>query len=138
MLAAFVPALPLFTQPHFSVPEAAVTNEEIALRWVHMELTATYGWQVRSPDRGVTLRSPNFWKDFRVRLVQDKKVIRPLAQRGEPAYSIASAGTSSVLIGADVELEYDPEDVQSAPVTVVVKTPEGQKIKATFDLAKLR
>jgi hypothetical protein len=127
--------------PNLLAPDAQqeFCGKPISLRiQVHIDLTPTYGWQIRSPDGGVTLRGSDFWKDFNVRLIQDKTAIRPLEQRGEPVYSFASERTSSVLIGADIELEYDPKDVQSAPATVAVKTPEGQKIKATFDLAKLR
>ncbi len=36
MLAVLIARLPLFTQPHFSFPQGAAANEEIALRWVHI------------------------------------------------------------------------------------------------------
>ncbi len=127
--------------PNLLAPDAQQEfyGKPIALRiQVHIDLTPTYGWQIRSPDGGVTLRSSDFWKNFDVLLVQHKIAIQPVGKSGEPDYSIASEETSAVLIGADIELEFDPKDVQSAPATVIVKTPEGQKIKATFDLAKLR
>jgi uncharacterized membrane protein len=36
MLHASVAALSLFVEPHVSFPQGAVTNEEIALRWLHI------------------------------------------------------------------------------------------------------
>jgi uncharacterized membrane protein len=36
MLAVLIVRSPLFIQPHFSFPQGAAANEEIALRWVHI------------------------------------------------------------------------------------------------------
>lgn len=104
---------------------------------VRIDLTPSYGWQVRSPDGGVRLRNANFWRKFKVELVQ-RKPVQPLSEYGEPDYSFATEGSSSVLTGADIEVEYDPAEVRSAPVTVVVQAPDGQQIEATFNLANLR
>jgi hypothetical protein len=104
---------------------------------VRIDLTPTYGWQVRSADGGVRLRNANFWQKFKVQLIQ-RKAVQPVAERGEPDYSFATEGSSSVLTGADIEMEYDPADVRSAPATVVVQAPDGQQVQATFNLANLR
>jgi hypothetical protein len=104
---------------------------------VRIDLTPTYGWQVQSSAGSLVLRSPDFWRDFDIRLIQ-RKTIPPVAEHGTPDYSFAGDGSSSVLVGADVELEYDPAAVRSAPATVVVDTPDGQQIEAAFDLANLR
>lgn len=114
-------------------------GKPIALRIrVHIDLTPTYGFQVRSPNRGLTLRSTDFWKDFSVRLVQRGNAIQPLAARGAPDYAFAGEGSSSVLVGADINVQYDPARVRSAPATIVVDTPDGQQIAARFDLSTLR
>jgi len=106
---------------------------------VRIDLTPTYGWQARSPGRGVRLRNPNFWRKFNVQLIQGQGVVvQPVAERGEPDYSFATEGSSSVLMGADIEMEYDPADVRSAPATVIVQAPDGQQVEATFNLANLR
>ncbi|HVB88307.1 MAG TPA: hypothetical protein VNK23_16720 [Candidatus Dormibacteraeota bacterium] len=105
---------------------------------VRIDLTPTYGWQVRSHDGGVRLRNPNFWRKFSVQVIQGKDTLQPVGERGEPDYSFATDGSSSVLMGADIEMEYDPADVRSAPVTVVVQAPDGQQMEATFNLANLR
>jgi hypothetical protein len=114
-------------------------RKPIALRVrVHISLTPTYGFQVRSPDGGMTLRSPDFWRDFKVRLIQRGNMIQPLAARGAPDYAFAGEGSSSVLVGADINVQYDPARVRSGPATIVVDAPDGQQITATFDLSSLR
>ncbi len=127
--------------PNLLAPDAQQKffGTPIALRIrVHIDLTPTYGWQIRSRSGGVALRGTNFWKDFDVRLIQRRTTVRPLAERGQPDYAFATAGTSSVLVGADINMQYYPSEVRSGPATVVVNTPDGQQITATFDLSKVR
>lgn len=127
--------------PNLHAPDAQQKfyGKPIALRiHVHIDLTPTYGWQTRAHNGGVALRSADFWRDFAVRLIQRRTVIQPLAQRGEPDYAFATEGSSSVLVGADIDVQYDPSEVRSGPATVVVSTPDGQQIAANFDLSKLR
>ncbi|MDE3108830.1 MAG: hypothetical protein KGL02_02710 [Acidobacteriota bacterium] len=114
-------------------------GKPIAIRIrVHIDLTPTYSWQVRSPHGGVALRREDFWRDFTVRLIQRTQTIQPLNETGEPIYSFAGRGEMSVLVGADIDVQYDPEQVRSGPATVVVNTPDGQQISANFDLSKVR
>lgn len=127
--------------PNLLAPDAQQKfgGKPIALRIrVHIDLTPTYGWQVRSRNGGVALRNTNFWRDFNVRLIQRAATIRPVAERGQPDYAFATTGSSSVLVGADINMQYDPSEVRSVPATVVVNTPDGQQITATFDLSKVR
>lgn len=127
--------------PNLLAPDAQrqFYGKPIALRIrVHIELTPTYGWQVRSRNGGVALRSPDFWKDFSVQLIQRGNTIQSIAARGEPDYALATGGSSSVLVGADIDVQYDPAHVRSAPATIAVTAPDGQQVSATFDLSKLR
>ena len=125
----------------FYAPDAVQQfyGKPIAVRVrVRINLTPSYGWQVHSRNGGVRLRSPNFWRKFSVQLIHGNRVLPPAARRGQPDYSFATGGSSSVLTGADIEMEYDPAEVRSAPATVVVQEPDGRKIEATFNLANLR
>jgi hypothetical protein len=127
--------------PNLRAPDAQQKfyGRRIALRVrVHIDLTPTYGWQVRSKNGGFALRSPDFWREFDVRLIQRRRTIQPLAKYGAPDYAFATEGASSVLVGADINLQYDPADVRSAPATIVVSAPDGQQIVATFDLSAIR
>lgn len=114
-------------------------GKRIAIRIrVHIDFTPSYGWQMRSPNGGVTLRPADFWRDFNVRLIQHRREIQPLEASGEPNYSFGGEGASSVLVGADIDVQYDPARVRSGPATVLVDTPDGQQIRANFDFSKLR
>jgi hypothetical protein len=127
--------------PNLLAPDAQKKffGKPLALRIrVHIELTPTYGWQVRSPDSGVKLRRSDFWRDFTVRLIQRRETIQPLVARGVPNDAFAAEGSSSVLGGADINVQYDPSEVRSAPATVVVDGPDGLQLTADFDLSKLR
>lgn len=114
-------------------------GKAIALRIrVHIALTPTYGFQRRSQHGGMALRGPDFWRDFRVQLIQRGNAIRAIAARGAPDYAFAGEGSASVLVGADIDVQYDPARVRSGPATIVVNAPDGQRITAAFDLSKLR
>jgi hypothetical protein len=114
-------------------------GKPIALRvLVHIGLTPSCGWQVRSKHGGVALRNTNFWRDFTVRLIQHGATIQPIGERGTPDYAFAAAGSASVLVGADIDVQYDPSEVRSAPATVLVSAPGEQQAQATFALANLR
>ena len=111
---------------------------------VRIELTPTYGEVGSSPPtkdsgakRGVTLRPEDFWKDFQFRLSQGGETIEPLNIYGEPIFSL-SRGGSGGLAGAQVWVEYDARDVGSSEAVAEVVAPDGLKIAAKFDLAKLR
>ena len=80
---------------------------------------------------------PDFWNDFKVKFIQDNKEIPARNTRGGPLYAYADFGTPYVT-GARIELEYDPEKIESDPVDIDVLTPDGQKVEATFDLGRLR
>jgi hypothetical protein len=79
---------------------------------------------------------PDFWDDFKVQLIQRDKVIGPKRVRGGPLFLYI--GETPSVVGARLELSYDPATIESAPATVEVLTPDGQKVGATFDLGKLR
>ncbi|MGA8871690.1 MAG: hypothetical protein WA434_09140 [Candidatus Acidiferrales bacterium] len=79
---------------------------------------------------------PDFWKDFKIQLTQDREVEAQSA-KGGPIYSDYAIDEYG-LAGAVVELEYDPAKIDSAtPATVDVLTPDGQDVQTTFDLAQL-
>lgn len=102
---------------------------------VQIDLTDSYGTIVSSNSHGARLRLPDFWHEFTIRLIEGKE-IRPQKVRGNPNYFYGTSGGD--LTGAEVDLEYDAARIQTAPVTVEVATPDGQDVKATFDLGTLR
>jgi hypothetical protein len=87
----------------------------------------------------IPLAYPDFWDDFKVRLIQDKE-IRPKSVRGAPIYPILTDvdGPPPLPIGGTIELEYDPAKIDTADATVEVITPDGQDIQVPFPLSQLR
>jgi hypothetical protein len=106
--------------------------------FVEIDFTASYPdpAQFSTYVNGAVL-VPDFWKDFKIQLTQDRKV-EAQSVRGGPIYSDYPIDQYG-LVGAEVELEYDPAKIDpSTPATVDVVTPDGQDVQTTFDLAELR
>jgi len=76
----------------------------------------------------------DFWNDFDIHLVQGSEV-SPIGVHGTP---ILSDLTISGYIGAVVVADYNPQDIQSGPATVVVTGPDGARAETSFDLSDLR
>jgi hypothetical protein len=122
---------------NYYAPDAALEFEgKPAVFRVHVEidLTESYGPLLPSISKGARLRSGDFWRDFNIRLVQDKE-IHARTIHGTPIYL---EGDGSILKGAEVDLEYDAAKIKSDDATVEVLTPDGQDVKASFDLGALR
>lgn len=96
----------------------------------------------------VFVREPDFWREFNYRFEQAGDVT-PVLLRGEAFYVCPDSAAnlpvyrpvgdaSCRLEGADVTLVFDTEKIASRPARVIVETPDGQRVEAEFDLAKLR
>ncbi len=122
---------------NYYAPDAAQEYEgKPGIFRVHVEidLTDSYGVQVPSMSSGVRLRTGDFWRDFKIRLIQGKE-IHARSVHGTPLYT---GGDSAILSGAEVDLEYDAAKIKSDHAIVDVITPDGQDVKADFDLGTLR
>jgi hypothetical protein len=100
---------------------------------VEIDLTESYGALVSSEDGVAHLRSPDFWRDFKIRLIQGKEIYARTVN-GNPLYSYGD----EVLTGAEVDLEYDAAKIKSDDATIEVVAPDGDDVMANFDLATLR
>jgi hypothetical protein len=101
---------------------------------VEIDLTDSYGALFSSTDGVAHLRSPDFWRDFKIRLIQGKEI----HARTVNGYPIYLRGDGAVLSGAKVDLEYDAAKIKSDDATVEVLMPDAQEVKASFDLGALR
>lgn len=104
---------------------------------VRIDLTPTYPAQTSDTSRGkggIRLRPANFWRDFTFRVMQGKPVT-PRSVTGQPLYL---PGFGSSMTGAEVCLEFDAEQIASGPLRIEIMTPDGQRVAARFDLARLR
>ena len=113
---------------------------------IHIEFTPTYN-QIDAQrsssnaagEKGITLRTDDFWQDFRFGIKQKQDWIEPRSTHGEPQYALADGyGASGGLIGAWVWVEYDARNVPSEDTEVHVLTPDGQDVSVKFDLDKLK
>jgi hypothetical protein len=109
----------------------------------HIEFTPSYGYIESSRDRadlaaekGISVRSEDFWQAFNTGLSQNDQWIEPLSRDGEPIYSRSEDGGS--MIGAYIWLTFDAHDVSSEDAVAEIFTPDGQHVTTTFDLAGLR
>ena len=109
----------------------------------HIEFTPSYGYIESDRDRGdlaaekgISLRSADFWQAFNTGLSQNDQWIEPLSRDGEPIFSHSSE--SSEMIGAYIWVTYDAHDVSSDEVIAEIFTPDGQHVTSTFDLSTLR
>ena len=72
---------------------------------------------------------------FHVQLWQKDRLIEPLDIPGIPVFRGYTIGDA--YYGFDVVLHYDGEEIDTDNAEVIVLTPDGQRIVAEFDLAKL-
>lgn len=106
---------------------------------VRIEFTATYSAvqnvksdKSRSGGDAFTLRPEDFWHDFKFELFQDERLIAPRSLHGTPVYDKGG------FRGAEVWLEYDPDQLASETTSVEVVTPDDDHVSAKFDLSDLR
>jgi hypothetical protein len=112
---------------------------------VHVKFyfTSTYMPLPVTPTEGIPLNTPgypDFWNDFKVRLMQDKEV-RPKSSAGAalfPLWGSDGNGPPPSPIGGRIDMEYDPEKIDTADATVEVITPDGQDIIVPFELSRLQ
>ncbi len=109
----------------------------------HIEFTPSYGYIESDRDRadlaaekGISLRSADFWQAFNTGLSQNDQWIEPLSRQGEPIYSHSE--DSGQMIGAYIWVTYDAHDVSSDEAIAEIFTPDGQHVTSTFDLSTLR
>lgn len=97
---------------------------------LEVDLAPTY------PDpKAVTALPTDFWQDFQVYLRQ-RGEISPRSVHGQPIYNedtLLGFTSATTRLDSDVK-RIDP----AAPATIEVDTPDGQRVRTTFDLARLR
>lgn len=89
--------------------------------------------------QGVVLTVPETWRDYEVGVTQESKRIVPTKTTAalmlsDYTPSVAGAG----IVGVIVTLNFNPEEVDSAPMDISVNAPDGTQVEASFDLARLR
>lgn len=87
---------------------------------VQIQLTDTYGSVIPNPTGQTTgtpwdsiYRPSDFWRDFQIQVISDKKVLSPIVYTGEPNYICGDSemqaialGEYCTLTGATIQLEF--------------------------------
>jgi hypothetical protein len=110
---------------------------------VEIQLTDTYPAFLPNPIGQTTgtpwdyiARPSNFWQDFQVQVISDKKTLPPLKYSGEPDYVCGDGGCS--LVGATVQLEFLADAFAPGDATIEIDPPEGDQVAVDFDLSSFR
>lgn len=98
---------------------------------VEIYLTTTYSALV-TRGREVRVGPSDFWRNFKIMAIQDHREIHSQKLQGHAVYGEAT------LMGATVEVEYKPEEIEATRITIEVLAPDGDQTQTTFDLATLR
>lgn len=119
---------------------------------IQIQLTETYAAMVPNPT-GQTSGTPwdyiqrpsDFWRDFDIRVVSDRKVLSPFIYTGEPSYICGDSdvqglalGEYCTLMGATVHLEFLAASFTGDSAAIRITPPEGEPLKVEFNLTSLR
>jgi hypothetical protein len=110
---------------------------------VEIQLTDTYPAFIPNPSGQTTgtpwdytARPSNFWQDFQIQVISDKKTLVPFKYSGEPDYVCGDGGCS--LVGATVQLEFLADAFAPGDATIQIDPPEGDQVAVDFDLSSFR
>lgn len=131
----------------YSAQQAQIDHDkapEIVRVVVQIWFTGTYGAYIVQPadshtpgPRGFLPRSPDFWHDFRVRVLQADQMLLPQNASGEPQWN-CGGDSGCELAGATLTFNYPATAFTSGAVTIQVTPPEGDPVLVDFDPASLR
>ena len=121
-------------------------QQEVVRIVIQIQLTETYGALIPAPTgsssgspTGFIQRSPDFWKDFDVQVLDKDRALIPLSSTGDSVYSCGSDGVC-ILSGATLQFDFPASAFKSDSPTVQVTPPEGEgdPVSVDFDLTRLR
>ena len=105
-------------------------------------LTESYGAFVterapaRSSSPGYRLRSPDFWRDFRVQVFQRNEAMEADEFTGQPNYFCTKSACT--LSGATLWLDFPADAFDADSVSIEIAPPVGDPVAVDFDLTHLR
>jgi hypothetical protein len=118
-------------------------NPEVVRVAVQIDLTASYGpflsgRRGTDPDslKGISMRTSDFWRDFRLRTFQKDELVIPASANGVPQFLCSDAGCQ--LSGALLTFEYPAASFTDTSATIQIDPPEGDPVVVDFDLTSFR
>lgn len=87
-----------------------------------------------TPTRMLPSADEDIWREITIR-VSDAKELKSKKK----SLNLVYPGDDAIGFDyADMELQFDAKDIDSAPITIEVFSLDGQRVEAKFDLAKLK
>lgn len=87
---------------------------------------------------GLLFRSGDFWRYFKVKVMQNDKEIVPQSVQDWPLYPYEDEYSSGQSTGEQVQLDFEPEKIDASDLTIEIDKPNDQQVTTAFDLARLK
>ena len=120
---------------HLKTPEVVRVTVQIFLTDSYAAYSAAMGSDSHSA-KGVFVRPPDFWRDFRLRVFQKDQLVIPTGAKGEPQFRCDDS--SCILSGATLTFEYPAAAFTETFATIQIDPPEGDPVVVDFDLTSFR
>jgi hypothetical protein len=121
---------------HLKTPEAVRVTVQIFLTESYSAYSAIVEGSDSHLPKGVFLRPPDFWRDFRLRVFQKDEMVIPTTASGHPLFQCNDGGC--ILSGATLTFEYPAASFTGNTATVEIDPPEGDPVVVDFDLTAFR
>jgi len=121
---------------HRHMVETVQVNVEIQLTDMYPAFIPNPTGQTTGTPWDYIARPSNFWQDFQIQVISDKKTLSPFKYSGEPDYVCGDGGCS--LVGATAHLEFLADAFAPGDATIQIDPPEGDQVVVDFDLSSFR
>ena len=121
---------------HVKTPEVVRVTVQIFLTESYSAYMATATGDDSHLPRGVFVRPPDFWRDFRLRVFQKDEMVIPTGAEGHPLFQCNDGGC--ILTGATLTFEYPAARFTENAATIQIDPPDGDQVVVDFDLTSFR
>ena len=121
---------------HLKTPEVVRVTVQIFLTESYSAYSAIVEGSDSNLPKGVFVRPPDFWHDFRLRVFQKDQMVIPTAANGHPLFQCNDGGC--ILSGATLNFEYPAAAFTETSATIQIDPPEGDPVVVDFDLTAFR
>jgi hypothetical protein len=121
---------------HLKTPEVVRVTVQIFLTESYSAYSAIVEGSDSNLPKGVFVRPPDFWRDFRLRVFQKDQMVIPTAANGHPLFQCNDGGC--ILSGATLNFEYLAAAFTETSATIQIDPPEGDPVVVDFDLTAFR